>query len=148
MDRVPHDPNRMINGNDGERATISLDGGRDWTTQNNQPTAQFYHIVADNDFQYRVYGSQQDNSSVGIRTRSDHGFIDRPDWDFVGGGESGYIAVDPRDSNIVYGDDEGPISLVSIGAPIKRKAFRSGPKTRTVSPLRTANIDTRGQCRS
>ncbi len=104
----PNDPNRMINGNDGG-ATISLDGGRDWTTQNNQPTAQFYHIVADNDFQYRVYGSQQDNSSVGIRTRSDHGFIDRPDWDSVGGGESGYIAVDPRDSNIVYGDDEGPV---------------------------------------
>jgi photosystem II stability/assembly factor-like uncharacterized protein len=104
----PNDPNRMINGNDGG-ATISVDGGKNWSTQNNQPTAQFYHVAADNDFLYRVYGSQQDNSSVGIRTRSDHGYIDRPDWDAVGGGESGYIVPDPRDSNIVYADDEGPI---------------------------------------
>ena len=103
----PHDTNRMINGNDGG-ATISVDGGKNWSTQNNQPTAQFYHVVADNDFLYRVYGSQQDNSNVAIRTRSDHGFIDRGDWDAVGGGESGYIAPDPRDSNIVYADDEGP----------------------------------------
>src|SRR5260370_35085970 len=58
---------------------------------------------------YRVYGSQQDNTSVGIRTRSDRSFIDRGDWDAVGGGESGYIVPDPRDSNNVYADDEGPI---------------------------------------
>jgi photosystem II stability/assembly factor-like uncharacterized protein len=97
----PNNPNRMINANDGG-ATISVDGGKNWSTQNNQPTAQFYHITADNDFPYRVYGAQQDNTSVGILTRSDRGFIDRPDWDPVGGGESGYIAVDPRDSSIVY----------------------------------------------
>jgi len=103
----PNNPNRLINGNDGG-ATISVDGGKNWTTQYNQPTAQFYHITADNDFLYRVYGSQQDNSSVGIRTKSDHGAIVQADWDAVGGGESGYIAVDPRDSNIVYADDEGP----------------------------------------
>ena len=97
----PSNTNRMINANDGG-ATISVDGGKNWSTQNNQPTAQFYHVTADNNFPYRVYGSQQDNSSVGILTRSDRGFIDRADWDSVGGGESGYIAVDPRDSNIVY----------------------------------------------
>jgi len=104
----PNNPNRLINGNDGG-ATISVDGGKNWTTQNNQPTAQFYHVAADNDFQFRVYGSQQDNSSIGIRTRSDHGGILPGDWDAVGGGESGYIVPDPRDSNIVYADDEGPI---------------------------------------
>jgi photosystem II stability/assembly factor-like uncharacterized protein len=104
----PNSPNRMINGNDGG-ATISVDGGKNWTTQGNQPTAQFYHVAADDDFQYRVYGSQQDNSSIGIRTRSDHGAILTGDWDAVGGGESGYIVPDPRDSNIVYADDEGPI---------------------------------------
>ena len=98
----------MINGNDGG-ATISVDGGKDWTTQDNQPTAQFYHVAADNDFQFRLYGSQQDNSSIGIRSRSDHGAILQGDWDAVGGGESGYIVPDPRDSNIVYADDEGPI---------------------------------------
>jgi photosystem II stability/assembly factor-like uncharacterized protein len=97
----PNNPNRMINANDGG-ATVSVDGGKNWSTQNNQPTAQFYHVTADNDFPYRVYGTQQDNTSVGILTRSDRGYIDRADWDPVGGGESGYIAVDPRDSNIVY----------------------------------------------
>ena len=104
----PNNPNRMINGNDGG-ATISVDGGKDWTTQDNQPTAQFYHVAADNDFQFRLYGSQQDNSSIGIRSRSDHGAILPGDWDPVGGGESGYIEPDPRDSNIIYADDEGPV---------------------------------------
>jgi photosystem II stability/assembly factor-like uncharacterized protein len=97
----PNNPNRMINANDGG-ATITIDGGKNWSTQYNQPTAQFYHVVADNDFPYRLYGAQQDNTTVGILTRSDRGYIDRGDWDDVGGGESGYIAVDPRDSNIVY----------------------------------------------
>jgi photosystem II stability/assembly factor-like uncharacterized protein len=97
----PQNPLRMINGNDGG-ATITVDGGKNWTTQGNQPTAQFYHVAADNDFPYRLYGAQQDNSTVGIQTSSDHGAIERGDWDAVGGGESGYIAVDPRDSNIVY----------------------------------------------
>ncbi|MGB8475192.1 MAG: hypothetical protein WCE61_14005 [Candidatus Acidiferrum sp.] len=104
----PNNTNRLINGNDGG-ATVSVDGGKTWTTQDNQPTAQFYHVAADNDFQFRVYGSQQDNTSIGIRTRSDHGAILPGDWDAVGGGESGYIVPDPRDSNIVYADDEGPI---------------------------------------
>jgi photosystem II stability/assembly factor-like uncharacterized protein len=103
----PSNPLRMINGNDGG-ATISVDGGKNWTTQMNQPTAQFYHVTADNDFPYRVYGTQQDNTSVGIRTRSDRGFIDRGDWDPVGGGESGYIAVDPRNPDIIYAGDAGP----------------------------------------
>ena len=103
----PNNPLRMINGNDGG-ATVSVDGGKNWTTQNNQPTAQFYHVAADNDFLYRVYGSQQDNTSVGITTRTDHGYIGPGDFAPVGGGESGYVVPDPRNSNIVYADDEGP----------------------------------------
>jgi photosystem II stability/assembly factor-like uncharacterized protein len=103
----PNNPSRMINGNDGG-ATVSVDGGKNWTTQNNQPTAQFYHVAADNDFLYRVYGSQQDNTSVGIATRTDHGYIGPGDFAPVGGGESGYVVPDPRNSNIVYADDEGP----------------------------------------
>ncbi len=59
----PNNTNRMINANDGG-ATISVDGGKNWSSQNNQPTAQFYHVTADNDFPYRVYGAQQDNSTV------------------------------------------------------------------------------------
>jgi photosystem II stability/assembly factor-like uncharacterized protein len=103
----PNDPSRMINGNDGG-ATITVDAGKNWTTQDNQPTAQFYHVAADNDFLYRVYGSQQDNSSVAIPTRTDHAAIEFGDIYAPGGGESGYIVPDPRDSNIVYADDEGP----------------------------------------
>jgi len=97
----PSNPSRLINANDGG-ATISVDGGKTWSTQMNQPTAQFYHVTTDNDYPYRIYGAQQDNSTVGILTRSDRGFIDRPDWDAVGGGESGYIAVDPRNADIIY----------------------------------------------
>ena len=103
----PNNPSRMINGNDGG-ATITVDGGKNWTTQNNQPTAQFYHVAADNDFLYRVYGSQQDNTSVAIPARTDHGAINIGDMYEPGGGESGYVVPDPRDSNIVYADDEGP----------------------------------------
>ena len=58
---IRQNPHRMINGNDGG-ATISVDGGKTWTAENNQPTAQFYHVAADNQFPYHVYGAQQDNS--------------------------------------------------------------------------------------
>jgi len=98
---APEDPQRMINGNDGG-AAISWNGGRTWTTQQNQPTGQFYHVITDNQFPYRVYGAQQDNSTVSIASRTNAGGIDQTDWYAVGGGESGYIAPDPRDPNIVY----------------------------------------------
>jgi photosystem II stability/assembly factor-like uncharacterized protein len=97
----PANPRRMIEGNDGG-ATITVDGGGSWTSEENQPTGEFYHVVADDRFMYRIYGSQQDSSSVSIASRSDHGVIDTTDWYPVGGGESGYIAPDPHDANIVY----------------------------------------------
>jgi photosystem II stability/assembly factor-like uncharacterized protein len=102
----PQNPSRMINGNDGG-ATISVDGGKSWSTQYNQPTAQFYHVAADNDFLYKVYGAQQDNSTIGIETRTDDGYIGRQHWFDAGGGESGYIQPDPRDSNIIYSGSGG-----------------------------------------
>ena len=97
----PTNPQRMINGNDGG-ATISVDSGKHWTTQYNQPTAQFYHVATDNQFLYYVYGAQQDNSTVGIASRTDDGYIGRQHWYDVGGGESGYVVPDPRDASIVY----------------------------------------------
>ncbi len=106
----PNNPQRMINGNDGG-AAVSTDGGKTWTSQYNQPTAQFYHVITDNRFPYYVYGAQQDNSTVAIASRSDHGLIDRSDWYPVGGGEAGYIAPYPPDPNIVYaGDYQGVIT--------------------------------------
>jgi len=97
----PADPQRIINGNDGG-ATISVDGGRTWSTIDNQPTAQFYHVAVDNRFPYHVYGAQQDNSTVAIASRTSHGVIEQRDWYTVGDAESGYVAPDSRDANIVY----------------------------------------------
>ena len=106
----PKDPRRMIASNDGG-ATVSLDGGKSWTRQDNQPTAQFYHVATDTRTPYYVYGAQQDNSTVGIASRSDDGAIGRDNWYPVGGGEAGYIAPYPPDPNIVYaGDYEGNIT--------------------------------------
>ncbi len=119
--RVPHGDNhglwidpmntaRMIETNDGG-ATITVDGGATWTREDNQPTAQFYHVIADTRFPYHVYGAQQDNTTVAIASRGPHGSIGRPDWYSVGGGESGYIAPDPRNPDIVYaGGYQGAIT--------------------------------------
>ena len=98
---APNDPQRMIESNDGG-ANITYDGGRTWSSINNQPTAQFYRVALDNDFPYNIYGAQQDNSTVRIASRTAGGGITDRDWYDVGGGESGWIAPDPRDSQIVY----------------------------------------------
>ncbi len=106
----PKNSRRMIASNDGG-ATVSLDGGKTWTREDNQPTAQFYHVIADTRDPYYVYGAQQDNSTIAIASRSDDGGIGRADWYAVGGGEAGYIAPYPPDPNIVYaGDYEGNIT--------------------------------------
>ncbi|MGA8619217.1 MAG: hypothetical protein WB660_11950 [Candidatus Sulfotelmatobacter sp.] len=100
----PRDTRRMIASNDGG-VTVTLDGGKNWTREDNQPTAQFYHVITDAALPYRVYGSQQDSGTVAIASRSDDGDIDRSDWYDVGGGEAGYIAPYPPDPNIVYAAD-------------------------------------------
>ncbi len=98
----PGDSNRMITGVD-QGTIVSVDGGATWSTWYNQPTAQFYHVTTDNAFPYRIYGAQQDSGTVGIVSRGSYGAITPSDWETVGGGESGYIAPDPDDSNVVYG---------------------------------------------
>jgi photosystem II stability/assembly factor-like uncharacterized protein len=106
----PKNTKRMIASNDGG-VTVTLDGGKSWTREDNQPTAQFYHVITDTRTPYYVYGSQQDNSTVAIASRSDDGAIGRDNWYAVGGGEAGYIAPDPRDPNIVYaGDYQGNLT--------------------------------------
>ncbi len=102
---APNDPQRMIESNDGG-ANITSNGGRSWSTIMNQPTAQFYRVALDNDFPYHAYGAQQDNSTVRTATRS-RGGITEKDWYDVGGGESGWIAPDLRDTNIVYAGSYG-----------------------------------------
>ena len=97
----PADPNRMIEGNDGG-ATITFNGGTSWSSILNQPTAQIYHAAADHQFPYRIYGSQQDNTTIGLPSRSDYGRITIEDWETVGGGEDGYIATNPQNSDVIY----------------------------------------------
>ena len=100
----PLNTKRMIASNDGG-VTVTLDGGKSWSLQDNQPTAQFYHVITDTATPYRVYGAQQDSGTVAIVSRSDQGSISQSDWYDVGGGEAGYIAPDPADPNIVYAAD-------------------------------------------
>ncbi|OGD38163.1 MAG: glycosyl hydrolase [Candidatus Aminicenantes bacterium RBG_19FT_COMBO_58_17] len=97
----PGNPQRMINSNDGG-ANVTTNGGLSWTAQDNQPTAQFYHLAVDNRFPYWVYGAQQDNSTVRIASRTDGSGIGAPDWHGVGGGESGFVVPRPDNPDIVY----------------------------------------------
>jgi photosystem II stability/assembly factor-like uncharacterized protein len=101
----PNNSNSLINANDGG-ASISLDGGNTWSTQDNQPTGQFYHVATDNRFPYYIYGAQQDNSNLAIASFDDEGVIGPRDWYPAGGGESGFVVPDPRNPNIVYSDAE------------------------------------------
>ena len=102
----PENPQRLGNANDGGVA-VSMDGGKTWTTQQNQPTAQFYHVAVDNAFPYHIYGAQQDNSNVCIASRTDTGVIEQRDWYPAGGGECGFVIPDPRDWHVIYSNSEG-----------------------------------------
>jgi len=117
-------------------AVISVNGGVTWSSWYNQPTAQFYHVTTDNRFPYWVYGAQQESGSAATQSRSDDGEITFRDWRLIGIFEYGYIAVDPLDPNILYGDwltrtkqDIGEYAKV------------------TPEPIRRANIAMRARCR-
>ncbi|MCI0637918.1 MAG: hypothetical protein L0Y70_02515 [Gemmataceae bacterium] len=102
----PNEPMRMIVADDGG-AQVTFNGGASWSTYHNQPTAQFYRVITDNHFPYRIYGAQQDNSTVRISHRSNGFSIGERDWEPTAGGESGHIAPDPRDPDVVYGGSYG-----------------------------------------
>ncbi|WP_139793554.1 WD40/YVTN/BNR-like repeat-containing protein [Sulfobacillus thermosulfidooxidans] len=102
----PHNPQRMINGHDGG-AAVSLDGGKSWSTILNQPTAQFYHLAVDHQVPPRVYGTQQDNSSISVPLRSFKAAITVAEQTEVGGGESGYIVVHPAHNHIIFAGNYG-----------------------------------------
>jgi photosystem II stability/assembly factor-like uncharacterized protein len=97
----PKNSESMVLGTD-QGTTISLDRGQTWSTWYNQPTAQLYHVITDNQFPYIVYGAQQDSGSAAVPSRTDHGQITPRDWFPAGGSESGYMAPDPKDPNIIY----------------------------------------------
>ena len=120
---APEDNQRMIIGDDGG-AQITFDAGENWSTMNNQPTSQFYRVVTDNHFPYRIYGAQQDNSTVRISHRNSGRYITDSDWESTAGGESAHIAVDPNNNDIVYGG--------SYGGLLTRKNHKTG-ETRAIN---------------
>jgi len=91
----------MINANDGG-GTVTVDGGKTWSRQDNQPTAQFYRVNADKMYPYKIYGGQQDNSTVAIYSRGPDGGIGRDDYGAVGGCESAHVAFNPDNPRYVY----------------------------------------------
>ena len=97
----PKNSKRMVQGNDGG-ACVSFNGGDTWSTIYNQNTAQFYRMDIDNQYPYRVYATQQDNTSISVPSQAEWGMITLGDTTLPGTGESGFIAVHPEDSNIVY----------------------------------------------
>jgi photosystem II stability/assembly factor-like uncharacterized protein len=115
----PHDNDVMIYSDDGG-AAISYNGGKSWSSQGNQPTGEFYRVTTDHRWPYWVYGSQQDNTTVRIASRTGGFGITEKDWHDVGGCESGHIAIDPRDPNasVVYAG--------CYGGSITRYDHRSG----------------------
>ncbi len=94
-------------------ATISVNGGETWSSWYNQPTAQFYHVITDNQFPYWVYGGQQESGSAGIASRSDWGEITFRDWHPVGTEEYGYVAPDPLHPNLIYGGKATRFDMVT-----------------------------------
>jgi photosystem II stability/assembly factor-like uncharacterized protein len=102
----PDDPNRIIMGDDGG-ATITFNGGQTWSTQYNQPTAQFYRVATDDRFPYWVYGSQQDNSNVVIPSGVPGDEIGPSEWHSAGGGESGWMAPKPGEPDVVFAGEYG-----------------------------------------
>ena len=119
----PADPDRMVQGNDGG-ACVSYNGGITWSSIYNQPTAQFYRIDTDNRHPYRVYGTQQDNTSIAVPSSTIWGAITLGDCSYPGTGESGFIAVHPKDPDIVYC---GAIGSSPGGAgALQRYDYRTG----------------------
>jgi photosystem II stability/assembly factor-like uncharacterized protein len=102
----PEDGRRMVVADDGG-AQVSFDAGMNWSTYENQPTAQFYRVSTDNSFPYRILGAQQDNSTVRIKSTSYGNAITTDDWDVTAGSESGYVVADPLNPDIVYGGNYG-----------------------------------------
>jgi photosystem II stability/assembly factor-like uncharacterized protein len=136
----PANSKRMVLTSD-QGTVVTVDGGETWSSWYNQPTAQFYHVVADDQFPYHVYGAQQDSGSVEIATRSDSPEISFRDWRATAGGEAGYMAPDPLHPDLVIGGDTyGGIE----------RLWKSTRQVQSISPAigRAPNFGSRSGCQS
>src|SRR5262249_37907944 len=98
----PNNPDIILLAAD-QGVIVTVNGGQTWGSLYNQPTAQFYHVITDNQFPYWVYGAQQESGSAGVASRGNYGSIIWRDWQSVAAEEWGYIAPDPLNADIIYG---------------------------------------------
>src|SRR5437870_2592958 len=98
----PNNPDIILLGSD-QGAIVTVNAGKSWSSWYNQPTAQMYHVSADDSFPYRLYSGQQESGSVGIKSRGDSDEITFRDWQPVAAEEYGYVIADPLDPDIVIG---------------------------------------------
>jgi photosystem II stability/assembly factor-like uncharacterized protein len=132
----PGNPQIMLIAGD-QGATISVNGGETWSSWYNQPTAQFYHVITDNQFPYRVYGGQQESGSVGIVSRGNDGGITFREWHPVGVDEYGYVAPDPLNPRMIYG---GRITVTDMTTGQIRNISPAVVRTGNYRVLRTAPV--------
>ncbi|HWG18938.1 MAG TPA: hypothetical protein VG225_00315 [Terracidiphilus sp.] len=124
----PKDGNRMVLSSD-QGTVVSVDGAKTWSTWYNQPTAQIYHIAADNRFPYWLYGAQQDSGAVGVSTWSRMGTLSFRNWEPIcEAGESSTVAPDPKDGNLLYGNgDQRCNQALNLPAPAGGQLPASDP---------------------
>ena len=115
----PNDPKRMVLSSD-QGTVVSVDGAESWSTWYNQPTAEIYHVAADNRFPYWLYGAQQDSGGVGVSTWSREGVLSFRNWEPIcEAGESNTVIPDPKDGNILYGGGAGRCDqALNVAAPL------------------------------
>ena len=143
---APDDPGTIALASD-QGAVISVNGGASWSSWYNQPTAQFYHVVTDDRFPYRVYGGQQESGSAGVLSRGNDGAITFRDWHPVGAEEYGYVAPDPLHPGIIFGGkvsrwDESTGQTREVGPELN---WRGGVpyRFRRTAPLAFSPVDKR-----
>jgi photosystem II stability/assembly factor-like uncharacterized protein len=143
---APDDPRTILLGSD-QGAVVSVNGGVTWSSWYNQPTAQFYHVITDDRFPYRVYGGQQESGSAEVLSRGNDGAITFRDWHPVGVEEYGYVAPDPLHPGIIYGGkvtryDERTGQTRDVGPVV---SWRSDPRYRfkRTAPLAFSPVDKR-----
>lgn len=117
----PNNPDIMIHCNDGG-ATVTLNGGQTWSTQQNQPTSEFYRVSIDHQFPYRLYAGQQDNTTISVPSRYVPGLSATEHWMSIGGGECADVAVHPENPNIVWaGSYSGEITITNLETGHRRQ---------------------------
>jgi len=142
----PDNPQIILLAGD-QGACITVNGGQTWSSWYNQPTAQFYHVITDNQFPYYVYGAQQESGSAGVASRGKDGQITFRDWHPVGVEEYGYVAPDPLNPHFIYGGKVTRYNMatgeVENVGPLGGKGMGKGGPYRTLrtAPLIFSTVD-------